>query len=115
MGQERLPWRGLWARRAEAFHAANPHVLDRLRALALELVARGHARYSIKGLFEIVRWEHALRTTSADGWKLNNGFTAFYSRAVAAADPRLAEFFWHRRSDSDPPRAAVSREPERVA
>ena len=107
-GQAVLPWRGLWARRAAAFHAANPHVLERLLALALDLHARGHVRYSIKGLFEVLRWEAALRTTSPDGFKLNNGYTAFYSRAVATADPRLAEFFWHRRSDADPPRAAVS-------
>ena len=74
------------------FHANNPHVLLELRRLALQLVDAGHRHYSIKGLFEVLRWKTALKTNGKP-YKLNNNLTAFYARLLMETEPRLDGFF----------------------
>ncbi len=83
------------------FHRENPEVYRELRALALELLDRGRRRYGMKGLFEIVRWRRALRVSDDDGFKLNNNFTAFFSRILMHNEPTLAGFFALRESIAD--------------
>lgn len=78
--------------RFEAFHQANPHVYEQLVELALGLKRRGHRRYSIAGLFEVLRYNHALRT-HGDDFKLNNNYRALYSRLIMRKEPRLHGFF----------------------
>jgi len=80
------------AERFSAFHEANPHVYSGLRDLALQLKRRGRERYGLKGLFEILRWRHALETTDAD-FKLNNSYTSLYARLLMANEPELDGFF----------------------
>lgn len=74
------------------FHAANPDVLQRLLDLARPLQAADSARISIKMLFEILRYEHALWTTG-DRFKLNNNFHSRYVRLIQEIDPDLGELF----------------------
>lgn len=76
-----------------AFHRANPGVLAELRELALSLRRAGHDTYSIKGLFEVLRWKQALRTTGSDTYKLNNNYTALYARLLMDQFPELEGFF----------------------
>lgn len=78
------------------FWNENPQVYERLRELALELKRRGVRKYSIKGLFEVLRWEHALET-KGDTFKLNDHYTAWYARALMKNEPELKEFFNTRR------------------
>ncbi len=73
------------------FHEANPHVYDTLREMALRLKRAGRSRYSIKGLFEVLRWSHA--QTTGDEFKLNNNYHALYARELMNREPLLAEFF----------------------
>lgn len=115
MPQAPLPFRGRSAAAAEQFLAANPHVLARLHDLALGLLMRGHARYSIKGLVEVVRHEDAIRTTTQGKlWKINNNITAAVARRLMADDARLDGFFETRLADCDLAGGAVPREPERA-
>lgn len=74
------------------FWKANPQVYARLKELALALKQKGHKKYSINGLFEVLRWEHAMRTTG-DSFKLNNNYRAWYARALMQNEPELADFF----------------------
>lgn len=76
----------------DEFHAANPYVYAKFRELALDLVDVGHEKLSISMLFEIVRWEHALRTTDPE-FKLNNNLRSRYSRLLMQSEPRLAGKF----------------------
>lgn len=78
----------------QAFHADNPHVYRSLRRLALDLRARGVRKYGIAGLFEVLRWQHAMTTTDpSSDFKLNNNFRSFYSRILMDNEPSLAGFF----------------------
>lgn len=74
------------------FHGANPHVYVRLVELARQLRERGHRRVGMKMLFEVLRWEHALRTTG-DDFRLNNNYTAYYARLVMEREPDLDGIF----------------------
>jgi hypothetical protein len=82
------------------FHAQNPQVFSRLKQLALHLHSRGVERYGIKGLFEVLRYEHAIQT-AGDPFKLNNNYTAYYARLIIAAEPVLADFFELRACQGD--------------
>lgn len=79
--------------RFEAFHGANPHVYAALRRMALDMAGRGVRRYGMKGLFEVLRWQFAMQTQGDAEFKLNNNYTAHYSRLLMANEPRLADFF----------------------
>lgn len=77
--------------RFAAFHAANPHVLDALEQLALDLVRRGRRRIGVGMLFEVLRWS-SLRT-DGDEYRLNNSYRSRYARLLAASNADLAEAF----------------------
>ena len=74
------------------FHKANPHVYKRLVEMALELAVKGHQRYGIAGLFEVLRWETAISTTEST-FKLCNNHRAYYARLIMENVPRLRRFF----------------------
>lgn len=97
---EALPHVQTPAERFLEFHNSNCHVYVALRKLALDLVDRGHSRIAIAQLFEVLRWQHAMRTTDPD-FKLNNDFRAPYARMLAANEPLLANVFETRRSHYD--------------
>tara|TARA_R110000824_G_scaffold7909_6_gene36095 strand:- start:447 stop:815 length:369 start_codon:yes stop_codon:yes gene_type:complete len=82
---------------AWVFHRNNPNVSLELRRLALGLVGAGHRHYSIKGLFEVLRFNAALKTTGKP-YKLNNNLTPFYARLLMENEPRLVGFFHTRES-----------------
>ena len=69
-----------------AFHAAHPEVLDAVIALARARRAEGHKRYSIKAIFERLRWDGQVPD-------LNNNFHAFYARLAMETAPDLDGFF----------------------
>jgi hypothetical protein len=79
------------------FHRNNPNVLLELRRLALELLDAGHRHHSIKGLFEVLRYNRKVKTTGKP-YKLNNNHTAFYARLLMENEPRLVGFFHTRES-----------------
>jgi len=83
------------------FHRQNPQVYDELVKLALQIKARGYRKYSIKGLYEVLRFNVAMKTTGVD-YKLNNNYTAGYARMIMENEPDLRGFFDLRvRSDDE--------------
>lgn len=81
------------ARAFARFHADNPHVYEGLRKLALQVRRVGRDHYDIGALFEVLRFEHAIETTSGDGLKLNNNYRALYARLLMDQEPELDGFF----------------------
>ncbi len=75
----------------ERFDAANPHVYQALRDMAMWLKDQGK-QAGIKLLFEQLRWL-ALIQTDGEAYKLNNIYTALYARALMEQEPRLDGFF----------------------
>lgn len=78
----------------QRFHERNPLVYKALVEHALALKAAGVERYSIKALFEVVRYNAYLDTTDPNSpWKLNNNYTAEYARKIMKEHPILDGFF----------------------
>lgn len=75
------------------FHQHNPQVYRRLVSMALELRSRGRKHYGIAALYEVLRYEYALKTDSEDDFKLNNNHKAFYARKIMDEVPELRDFF----------------------
>lgn len=85
------------------FHQANPFVYERLVQLAREWVQRrGKRKVGIGMLFEVLRWEVALRTSGED-FKLNNNYRALYARLIMARNPDLVGVFGTRRLHREDP------------
>lgn len=82
------------------FHQANPHVYDRLVAMAREWRVAGHDFGSIAMFFEALRYEVG-RTNSTDQFKLNNSLRSRYARLIAWNEPDLAHFFHTRALRTD--------------
>lgn len=73
------------------FHRAHPEVYRMLVEKARQAKANGLKKYGIGALWEIMRWEFAMR--KAGEFKLNNNHRAFYARHIMAAEPDLKGFF----------------------
>ena len=86
--------------RFKSFHDLNPHVYEALRQLAFEMVSTGRKRYTITGLYEVLRWHYSLQT-SGDNYKLNNNYRACYARKLMDEEPLLEGFFVTRTRASD--------------
>jgi len=74
------------------FHRQNPKVYDELVTLARKIKSRGYRKYSIKGLYEVLRFNRALKTTGKE-FKLNNNYTASYARMIMTNESDLNGFF----------------------
>jgi hypothetical protein len=75
------------------FHAANPHVYERLRDLALYVKRQGK-KVGIRLLWERLRWDLEVEVDRLEeGPRLNDHFPPFYARKLMAEVPQLAGFF----------------------
>lgn len=79
--------------RFAAFHALNPWVYDRLVEMTYEFVARGHRRVGLRMFFEVLRWQAAMGTISADEFRLNDHYISRYARLIVAEHPDLEGIF----------------------
>lgn len=75
------------------FHNENPHVYEKLVALARQVHRAGHKNYSIWALFARLRWHYDFETECEKGFKLCNDYTSRYSRMLMEKEPELAGFF----------------------
>lgn len=79
------------------FHEANPQVYTRLVELARAWKKRrGGKKLGIGMLFEVLRWEVAMRT-AGDQFKLNNNYRSLYARLIMDREADLAGIFDTRR------------------
>jgi hypothetical protein len=74
----------------EDYHRAHPEVLARIVELARARRLAGHRRYSMKAIFERMRWDGLVD-------EINNNWHAFYARRAVEVEPELAGFFEMRR------------------
>ena len=93
MKQTTIPQTSAGEYRFRRFHKENPQVIQRIESIVAQLRQRGHARWGMKGIFEIIRYERALYTHSRDRFKINNDYTPYYARLVIERNPELAGFF----------------------
>jgi hypothetical protein len=90
------------AKKFDEFHAANPHVYEALVVLARRFRERRRdAKTGIGMLYEVLRWEYYLNTTSDDEYKLSNSYRAFYARLIMQNEHDLEGIFNTKQSIAD--------------
>jgi hypothetical protein len=88
--------------RFEAFHQANPWIMDKLVDMARRLTARGIQHYGIAALWEVLRYDWMIRTEDPTSTlKLNDHYKPFYAREIMRRYQDLDGFFTTRRSQAD--------------
>jgi len=76
-----------------SFDAANPHIYNGLKRIALNLRREGRKQYGVKALFERLRWDGSVTTETGEDYKLSNDFTALYARKLMRECQELRGFF----------------------
>jgi hypothetical protein len=79
----------------------NPHVFPLLARFVIERVTRTTGRFSMKAVVERARWETAITTDDAEGYKINDRWTAFHARRFIQCHPEHADRLEFRRSVAD--------------
>lgn len=77
------------------FHLANPHVYAMFDEYCHIALAHGQTRYSARAIFHVMRWHTMLRTTDPK-FKINNKWSARYSRLWTKLHPYHPNFFERR-------------------
>jgi len=85
----------------ERFDAEHPDVWAHFERVALDLIRRGRKHYSSDAICHVVRWHIETSSQGVCDFKVNDHFTAFYSRKFGQAHPEHAGFFERRRSVAD--------------
>ena len=75
------------------FHMENQHVYREIVKLARRANFRGHDNWSMKGIFEVLRWNSAMKTSGDECFKLDNRYTSHYARLVMEQEQDLRDFF----------------------
>ncbi len=75
------------------FHRRNPGVYTLFREFTVQMKKVGRKTYSCHSILHRVRWETAIQTDSDDGLKINNNFSAYYSRLLMDNEKNLKGFF----------------------
>ncbi len=65
------------------------------------LQGRGHQRYGIGGLWEVLRWHRAMQIDTQETFKLCNDYRAWYARHLMQTVQELDGFFNLRSSVCD--------------
>lgn len=76
----------------EKFHEDNPEILQRLASMALRLKEKGFTHYGLRALWEAMRYDLSVETTSKQ-YKLNDHFPPKYARLLMERWPQLDGMF----------------------
>ena len=73
----------------------NPTIYPQFRMLAVKLKARGIERWGAKAIWEVLRYELALKAvTTGEKYALNNNYTSRFARKLMNEEPEdFAGFF----------------------
>ena len=76
------------------FHDKNPEVYWLISDYAGQAIRAGHTEYAIAAIFEVIVWDHSVRTNDPDlEFKMPHNHRAFYARMWARNNPEHAGFF----------------------
>jgi len=79
------------------FDEKNPKVYKLFKRYVYRAIDRGKEKVSSKMIINLIRWEYYLDTDSDDGFKINDAFTAHYSRKFSEEYPQQRHMFSFRR------------------
>jgi hypothetical protein len=78
----------------QEFHRQNPAIYRILLLRALNMKRYGFTAYSMRTLWEVLRWDISRgKIKTPDKFELNNNHAPFYARLLMASRPELRGFF----------------------
>ena len=78
-----------WTLNSFSSSATTPSVYPQFRMLAVKLKAKGIDRWGAKAIWEVLRYEMALKSvTTGEKYALNNNFTSRFARKLRNEEPR---------------------------
>lgn len=91
----------------------NPTVYPQFRLLAVKLKAKGIDRWGAKAIWEVLRYEMALKSVSSgETYALNNNFTSRFARKLMTEEAdEFAGFFELRQLKGGSPRIELQQQP----
>jgi hypothetical protein len=77
------------------FDLRNPQVYKWLVQQSFLLKRKGHNKFGIGMLWEVLRWDRMVNVVKGgeDDFTLNNNFRSRYARKIMEEEPRLRSFF----------------------
>lgn len=88
--------------RFNEFHGSHPEVWTLFVRFSHEVMTAGHEHYSADAVLHRVRWEADIgHCQDAEGYKINNNYSAFYARLFHREYPQHDGFFRTRVSQAD--------------
>lgn len=75
------------------FHTAYPQVYLLFEKFALQLIQAGKVKLGSKMIMERIRWEISTSAKDDEGFKINNNYTAYYSREFVKKHPQYRDYF----------------------
>ena len=83
----------------EKYHAENPQIYRVFKRFAIEAINAGCKHLGAQTIVERVRWE--TNVMGNDGYKINNNYSAYYSRLFMKEFPQHVGFFATRTAKAD--------------
>ena len=75
------------------FNTRYPQVYLLFERFAMQLINSGKKKLGSKMIMERIRWEITTGSKDEEGFKINNNYTAYYSRWFIKQHPEYADYF----------------------
>lgn len=79
------------------FHKDNPKVYEYFKKYVKQMIQSGCKKLSSKLIINRIRWEVFIETSGDDPYRINDAFTAHYSRLFIQHYPQYEDMFEFRR------------------
>lgn len=91
----------------EQYDAEHPEIWRQFRGITFGLIRRGKKHYGAKAISEIIRYHRIIEYGETE-FKVNNNFTAYYSRKFMKLFPQHNGFFETRKAKNGSYSGAVN-------
>lgn len=75
------------------FHISHPQVYAGLVELTREMKSKGHSKFGLRMLWEVLRWKTLMDSNGEPILKLNDRFISLYARLIMNAEADLQGMF----------------------
>ena len=97
---------------ADRFIKENPQIWQQFRMLAVKLKAKGIDRYGAKAIWEVLRYELALKSvTTGEKYALNNNYTSRFARKLMEEEDFAGFFELRQLKGGEPQSSCLTQQP----
>lgn len=83
----------------QIYHRENPQIYEEFKRFSLQIANRNRKKFGAQAVIERMRWESFV--VGNDDFKVNNNYSAYYSRLFMKDFPEFEGFFRTRTAKAD--------------